>query len=170
MVCSPCTVRLKAGCLYGILRVFRQVRVDAHHAQCIDTRRPLRLLLEGLLAGPSLLSDRLGLLPSCCWLHGCTSGHQIGLLNKNKMLFGVITVEPIFYVPLFYVKPVICVTLIRTKWTFFMVSKLYFTGTSHLREENLVPWGHVKYRFYCTTVMKEMILEEFFTGARLIEQ
>ena len=59
--------------------------------------------------------------------------------------------EPVFYVPLFYVKPVLYVseTLSRTKWTFFMVSKLYFTGTSHLREENLVPWGHDKYRFHC---------------------
>ena len=61
------------------------------------------------------------------------------------------TVDPVFYVPLFYVKPVFYVTLSRTKCIFFMVSKLYFTGTSHLREENLVPWGHVKYRFHCTT-------------------
>ena len=54
------------------------------------------------------------------------------------------TVEHVFYVSLFYVKAVFFVTLSRTKWTFFMVSKLYFTGTSHLREETLVPWGHVK--------------------------
>ena len=61
--------------------------------------------------------------------------------------------EPVFYVPLFHVKPVFNVTLSRTKWIFFMVSKLYFTGTSHLREENLVPGGHVKYRFHCILQM-----------------
>ena len=62
------------------------------------------------------------------------------------------TVKPVFYVPLFYMKPVFYVTLSRTKRILFMVSKLYFTGTSHLREENLVPWGHVKYRFHCIMV------------------
>ena len=41
---------------------------------------------------------------------------------------------------------------VKNQTDFFMVYKLYFTGTSHLREENLVPWGHVKYRFHCTSI------------------
>ena len=49
------------------------------------------------------------------------------------------------------VEPVFHVTLSRTKLTFLWYIN-YFTGTSHLREENLVPWGHVKYRFHCTSI------------------
>ena len=66
----------------------------------------------------------------------------------SNHLVHLVTVEPVFYVPLFYMKPVFYMILSRTKWTVFIISKLYFTGTSHLREENLVPWCHVKYRFH----------------------
>ena len=43
----------------------------------------------------------------------------------EELLYFRFTVEPVFYVPLFYVKPVFYVTLSRTKWDFFMASKLY---------------------------------------------
>ena len=62
----------------------------------------------------------------------------------------LITVEVVFYVSLFYVKPVFYLSLSRTKSTLCMVFKLYFVGSSHLSEENWVSWGHVKYTFPCT--------------------